>query len=353
MVTCRRLEVLSFSVIANVLTLWLLSLLPASANSAESVVFPVVSGDVSVKEKYGAKDDGKTDDTAAFQMAMAMADGVRNLYLPAGRYLLSDSIVVGGKRCQWQGENEATTVLKLQDRAAGFDNVEQPKPFVSTFAAFRDPKAAMGQAFRNSLFNLTIDVGAGNPGAVALHDINNNQGTVRDVMPRSSVPQRVGKAGLALVTNWPGPAYIHRITIDGFDIGLWSANSQFSFVCEHLRLSGQSVVGIENIAQMLSIRKLVSSNLVPVLRTRGNAGFLMLLDAELNGGDSKAYAIEAVENSTLIVERLKTSGYGTAIRATSHGKTREINASVVNDPVLPLNPNASVAPVARLKRLPS
>ena len=78
-----------------------------------------------------------------------------------------------------------------------------------------------------------------------------------------------------------------------------------------------------------------------------------MLDAELNGGDSKAYAIEAVENSTLIVERLKTSGYGTAIRATSHGKTREINASVVNDPVLPLNPNASVAPVARLKRLPS
>lgn len=75
MVTCRRLEVLSFSVIANVLTLWLLSLLPASANSAESVVFPVVSGDVSVKEKYGAKDAGKTDDTAAFQMAMADGDG--------------------------------------------------------------------------------------------------------------------------------------------------------------------------------------------------------------------------------------------------------------------------------------
>ena len=68
--------------------------------------------------------------------------------------------------------------MKLQDRAAGFDNIEQPKPFISTFVAFREPKAAMGQAFRNLVFNLTIDVDTGNPGAVALHYINNNQGTV-------------------------------------------------------------------------------------------------------------------------------------------------------------------------------
>jgi hypothetical protein len=84
-----------------------------------------------------------------------------------------------------QGEDEKTTVLRLADGAAGFGDAEKPKPFISTFAAFMDPKAAMGQAFRSSLFNLTIEVGAGNPGAVALHYLNNNQGAVRDAPPRS------------------------------------------------------------------------------------------------------------------------------------------------------------------------
>ena len=332
-----------------------LSLLCAVASRAESVVFPDESGYVSIKAKYGAKGDGTSDDTAAFQKAMS--DGVRNLYLPAGTYLIGDSVVIGGKRCHWQGENEAATVLKLKDRAAGFGNVEQPKPFVSTFAAFRDPKAAMGQAFRNSLFNLTIDVGAGNPGAVGLHYLNNNQGTVRDVTIRSGDPQRAGKAGLALVTNWPGPAYIHRVTIHGFDIGLWSENSQYSFVCEHLRLSGQRVVGIENLAQTLSIRKLTSRNSVPALRTQGNAAMVALLDSELSGGDSGSCAIESLDNSALIVERLKTDGYGTAIRSTVLGETREIKepvvASFLSHPVLPLKTKAVVAPVTNVEETPT
>lgn len=336
------------------LLIWI-TLIGHAASAAESVLFPADSGYVSIKAKYGAKGDGTTDDTAAFQQAMS--EGVRNLYLPAGTYLIADSTVMGGKRCHWQGENEATTVLKLKDRSAGFDNVEQPKPFVSTFAAFRDPKAAMGQAFRNSVFNLTIDVGVGNPGAVGLHYLNNNQGTVRDVTIRSSDPQRAGKAGLALVTNWPGPAYIHRVTIQGFDIGLWSENSQYSFVCEHLRLSEQRVVGIENIAQTLSIRKLTSRNSVPALRTRGNAAMVALLDSELTGGASGASAIESLDDSALVVERLKTDGYGTTMTSTMRGETRAIKepvvASFLSHQVLPLNTKAVAAPMANIEETPA
>ena len=138
---------------------------------------------MNIREQYGAKGDGVTDDTAAFQKAAA--DNVRRLFIPRGVYRLSDTVHFSPKRWILQGEDEKTTVLRLADGAAGFGDAEKPKPFISTFTAFMDPKAAMGQAFRSSVFNLTIEVGAGNPGAVALHYLNNNQGAVRDVTPRS------------------------------------------------------------------------------------------------------------------------------------------------------------------------
>tara|TARA_B100000929_G_C15511743_1_gene421170 strand:+ start:48637 stop:50271 length:1635 start_codon:yes stop_codon:yes gene_type:complete len=51
---------------------------------------------------FGAKGDGTTDDTAAFQAAFTWAAGSgsgRELIIPAGRYILTDSIVVDGNQC--------------------------------------------------------------------------------------------------------------------------------------------------------------------------------------------------------------------------------------------------------------
>ena len=175
------------------------TLLLVFVSSAVAAVLPADSGYVNIREKYGAKGDGKTNDTAAF--AQAAKDNVRRLFIPRGVYLFSDTVHFSPKRWILQGEDEKTTVLRLADRAAGFDDAQKPKPFISTFAAFMDPKASMGQAFRSSVFNLTIEVGAGNPGAVALHYLNNNQGAVRDVTVRSRDPQRSGKAGLGMVTS--------------------------------------------------------------------------------------------------------------------------------------------------------
>jgi hypothetical protein len=89
-----------------------------------------------------------------------------------------------------------------------------------------DPKAAMGQAFRNSLFDLTIDIGSGNPGAVGIHYLNNNQGAIRNVTVRTSDPNKRGKAGIAMVTNWPGPELLESVRVEGFDVGIWSTISQ-------------------------------------------------------------------------------------------------------------------------------
>jgi hypothetical protein len=271
---------------------------------------------VNVREQYGAKGDGVTDDTAAFQKAAA--DNVRRLFIPRGVYRLSDTVHFSPKRWILQGEDEKTTVLRLADGAAGFGDAEKPKPFISTFTAFMDPKAAMGQAFRSSLFNLTIEVGVGNPGAVALHYLNNNQGAVRDVTLRSRDPQRARKAGLAMVTSWPGPALFKNVTVEGFDFGVWSTISQFSLTFENLTLRGQRVAGFENSAQTVGIRRLRSENAVPALRNRGSGGFIALLDSSCDAPVAESVggapaAVEVSNNASLYAIGLKTRGYRAAI----------------------------------------
>lgn len=276
---------------------------------ADTTVFPADSGYVNVREKYGAKGDGRTDDTAAF--TQAAKDNVRRLFIPRGTYLLSDTVHFSPKRWILQGEEERTTVLRLADGAEGFNDPENPKPFISTFAGFMNPKAAMGQAFRSSVFNLTIEVGARNRGAVALHYLNNNQGAVRDVTLRSLDPQGEGHAGLAMVTPWPGPAIIKNVTVEGFDFGVWSTISQFSLTFENLTLRNQRVAGFENRGQTVGIRRLRSENSVPALRNRGSSGFMTLLESELNGGGDAAIIND--DDASLYIRDLKTTGYKAAI----------------------------------------
>lgn len=288
----------------------LLCILCLISIQSSAVTPPPDSGYVNVRERYGAKGDGVNDDTSAFQRAAK--DNVRRLYIPRETYLLRDTVNFSPKRWILQGEEQGATILRLADRAPGFGDAASPKPFISTFSGFMDPKAAMGQAFRSSLFNLTIEIGAGNPGAVALHYLNNNQGAVRDVTLRSRDPQRAGKAGLGLVTSWPGPALFKNVTIEGFDFGVWSTISQFSLTFEDLTLRGQRVAGFENSGQTVGIRRLRSENEVPALRNRGSGGFVTLLESECLGGAGGA-AVVNEQDAGLYVVGLKTSGYGAAI----------------------------------------
>ena len=298
------------------------------------VVFPADSGFVNVKERYGAKGDGTTDDTAAFQKAAA--EQARNLYLPTGTYLVSDTLLFVPKRWVLQGQDREKTILRLMDGSAGFGDVAKPKPFVSFFTPFMEKKASTGQAFRNSLYNLTIEVGANNPGAVALNYLNNNQGTVEGVTIRSRDPQRRGKAGLGLVCNWPGPALIKNVRIEGFDFGVWSTIGQYSMAFEHLELEGQREAGIWNGSQPLSIRGLRSKNAVPAIKNTSWGSLVVLIDSELTGGAAGAAAIENADSSKegengpgLFVRNLKTQGYKFAITSRTAEKTADVPGPVV------------------------
>jgi hypothetical protein len=305
-----------------------LSVALAAANSSP---LPQDMGAVNVKD-YGAKGDGKTDDTQALQQALNQKN--RFVYLPAGTYLVSDTLEWGKpqKRRFLQGAGRNQTVIRLQNRAPGFENPDQPKPVVSTFEG-----KSTGQAFRNSIYDLTVDVGSGNPGAIGIRFTNNNQGGIREVTIRSSDPSRLGKTGLALTKAWPGPAMIKDVQVEGFDYGIQVRHPEYGNVFENLTLANQRVAGINNQANILSILNLKSRNAVPTIENQDSNGLIVLMNADLQGGSSQVPAI--ANQGVLYTRNLRTAGYRASIQNSRQTVTEKTVAEYVSEQVYSLFPS--------------
>ena len=88
-------------------------------------ILPSQTGWANARE-LGAKGDGVTDDTAALQRVV---DNQRIVYLPSGRYLLSDTLRLRPDTVLI-GLHPSTTQLDLADNTPGFDGVGSPKPML-------------------------------------------------------------------------------------------------------------------------------------------------------------------------------------------------------------------------------
>ena len=143
--------------------LLLLLLLPVAAGYP----LPAVPNVLNVRD-WGAKGDGTTDDTASIRRAIAFARAQGNttlipwshgapvyvprvLYLPAGRYLVSDTLQLypdpvldpqGGVPDNYfevslqllvMGDGADLTSVVLRDRAPGFGDRAKPRPVWLTF----------------------------------------------------------------------------------------------------------------------------------------------------------------------------------------------------------------------------
>ncbi|HEY9848474.1 MAG TPA: glycosyl hydrolase family 28-related protein [Leptolyngbyaceae cyanobacterium] len=280
---------------------------------------------------FGAKGDGITDDTQAIQRALEQ--GNRFIYLPNGTYLVCDTLKIAQtrKRYFFQGESRDGAIVKLKDNCPSFGDGNNPKPVIST-------EGPAGQAFQNSIFDLTVDIGQGNPGAIGLQFLNNNQGTIRNVTVKSSDPNKIGSAGIDLTLPWPGPGLIEDVQIIGFDYGIKSGFPEFSMVFEDINLQNQRVAGIENWANLLSIRGLTSNNSVPVIRNKDDRSLVVLLDGDFQGGSPSYSAIEN-ERGVLYARNITSSGYQSAIDNGSEIISGNIISEYVSDGVYSLFPS--------------
>ena len=281
----------------------------AKAVSSPEKQFPDDIGWVNIKEDYGAKGDGKTDDTLAILQALEdekSADYTRPMiiYFPKGTYLVSDTLQFqeSGTKCcvVFQGQGQDHSIIKLQDYAEEFDNPKKPKAVIRTRAG--------NIAFRNYIRDLTVHTGNGNPGAIGIDYIANNRGAIKDVTIKSGDGQ--GQVGLEMVRQWPGPSLVKNLSIEGFDYGIRIRHAIYSVTFEHIRLQNQKVVGIDS-SNVIAIRGLKSINTVPVIKNR-RGGLVVLVDGEFQSESSPETAIQ--NQGSLYVRNTKAVGYQSLIK---------------------------------------
>jgi Pectate lyase superfamily protein len=283
------------------------------AKNSENIVFPVDAGTLNVKE-FGAKGDGRTDDTAAIQAVLnAHPNGRRIIYLPNGTYLVSKTITWPAgtgkgdeyKNTTLQGQSERGVTIRLKDRAAGFTSAATPKPVI-----FTGPAPA--QRFGNSIRNLTVDTGTGNLGASGIQFNASNQGSMRHVTIQSGDGQGVNGLDMNFADEI-GPLLVKNLTVKGFQYGIRTGFHINSQTLENITLTNQRGYGWYNTGQTLNIRGLTSNNAVTAIYNAG--GRVTLLDAVLQGTGTAAIK-PAISNKfplDLLVRNLKTGGYRVAV----------------------------------------
>jgi hypothetical protein len=263
-----------------------------------------------VKTEYGAKGDGITNDTAAIQRALTEGRTAgtdyyglpQSIYFPAGTYLVDNTLEWIGCCVSLQGQGKGTSIIKLRDNAAGYDNSNAPK------AVLKSPGGNM--SFHQHIADLTVNTGSNNPGAIAIDYIANNSGSLRDVVIKSDDGK--GKVGLDMSRQWPGPSLIKDIEISGFDYGIHTQHTEYGPTFEHITLLNQQVAGIFNEGNTLAIRGLESTNRVPVIQNQEPWGVVIVLDGSFQSGSSTVSAID--NHGYLYARNVVTSGYQSVIR---------------------------------------
>jgi hypothetical protein len=322
---------LPFSLAAAVSSLAFASPLEAAQRQVTPEVARVLGYLNVTGPEYGAVPNDGQDDTQAIQKAVSEAlpggpRGASVVYLPDGVYDVSEAIRGVGARGEWagtmvvQGQSRERTVLKLKDSAPGYGDKAAPHAVLHA-GGWGGSEAAPGKnALGNSFFDLTVDVGKGNAGAIGIRFNVSNWGAIDNVLVRSSDPQGAGLAGIDQTQPWPGPGIVRNVEVQGFDTGVALAWPQASMVYEHLTLRNQRVAGFrlwDNAATIRDLRSFQSTSGVPAVRTTGDKAMLTLLDGDLRGNGDVNAGTSAIENEAgqFYLRGVRARGYRGALRS--------------------------------------
>ena len=198
------------------------------------------------------------------------------------------------------GESVEGTVIRLKDNCPGFGFGEQ-KPIISYT---RMEQSNIAQT--NSIADITIDCGCGNPGAIGLHFYSNNSGAIRNVRMKSSDPELRGHCGLLLAGHME--CLVKDLSVIGFDYGVKACDVLRPVSCENIRLDGQKVTGFLASDSNVSVWKLHTHTKVPPFRAEGSRSMITLLDSELLGGDSLQRGV-VIAAGEAYLRNVTTQGY--------------------------------------------
>lgn len=305
-----------------------------------SFVPPNITSIINVVRDFGAVGDAViavdgtvtgTDNTAAFMAAIqaAQPNGSAStnfghwVYVPPGTYMVSDKLEwkssggTYGACIRFIGEHVDVSDVVLTHSATGYGSSGAPKPLFFTAS---QGTASSNTAFKNAFYNMTITVGAGNPGAVAVDMQVSNTGGMKNVRIRSVDPAHVGVSGLSLTRAWPGPAYFSNVVIDGFSVGVDVSQPQYSVTFEHLSVLNQLTAGVRNASNIVPIRDLssVQPSGVPAVLNSNTDAFTTIINANL----SATAGTSAIDNSAggfVRLRNIRSAGYTNKLANTAIG----------------------------------
>lgn len=319
-------------------------------------------GMISVKDE-GAIGDGVTDDTAAINAAIQKArKAAKVLLFPEGTYLVSDTVQavipgevtgkhksgtpkVGGDTGDYPvaligSTSGAKPVIKLKNDSAGFDSAEKPKP-VLYFQLFADENkngvfdpgepSASANFFRCGIRNMKVEVGSGNPGAVAL-DFDGSQGCFVEDFEADLTAG--GYCGLSALIGQKG--ILGNIKITGGQYGIKPGATKYPAM-NGIELLNQTEAAIyQGGSQALQITGFrIVKDRVPAIVTpktkNDGAGHISLVDGTIEfASASDGYAIDNTAGRTVVMRNVYVrnasaivkSGSLAAIPGTADGWTK-------------------------------
>lgn len=233
-----------------------------------------------------------------------------------------------------EGQNKSKTIIKLKDHIwpDGNCNVEATDglPRETCRAVFytgnnqaSDLVGGTGQtAFKNDIWNLTINIGSGNAGAIGIDYQGSNRASIRNVNVISG--DGSGRAGIVTgrsnsIGAGPGPALVKNVLVQGFDYGIYSVgtSNQVGLTYEYIDLENQHVAGFCARNLPAFVHMVSSHETVPAFIHSGVKGSLVISDASFAGNGSNRSAIE-IQNAeknggVTFLTHIRTTGYRSAL----------------------------------------
>ena len=175
------------------------------------------------------------------------------IFFPKGIYLVSDTVSYTFDNLSTRqppnytcelcrnihilGEDRDSTVIRLADDSAGFGK-DAKKPVVSFNRASIPHRETTNCAQQNTLRDICIDCGKGNPGAVGVLFASSNLGRIENV----SIKAESGACGILL--DYGSEGCIENLKVSGFDFGVETSHTS-PLVFENTDLSENRLAAIK------------------------------------------------------------------------------------------------------------